>query len=73
MGIRRIENNCFGDACVGRARFIREKHVFGGGRKTCFFRITFFFVDLRESGQSKVCRASDARNFGTIFLGSEAL
>ena len=60
-------------ARVCRARFIREKRVFGGGRKTCFFRITFFFVDLEESGQSKVCRASDGRNFGTIYVGIEAL
>ena len=68
-----IENNCFGDACVGRARFIREKHVFGGSRKTCFSGITFLLVDLWESGQSKVCSASDARNFGTKFVGIEAL
>ena len=73
MGLRRIENNCFGDACVGRARFIREKRVFGGPRKSRFSGITFFFVDLRESGQSKVCRAYDARNFGTKFVGIEAL
>ena len=68
MGLRRIEENYWRDACVSRARFIREKHVFWGGRKTCFLRITFFFVDLGESGQSKVCRASDARNFGTKFV-----
>ena len=58
---------------VRRARFIRKKHVFGGGQKTRFSGITFFSVDLVESGQSKVCRASDARNFGTEFVGIEAL
>ena len=69
MGLRRISKNCFVDARVSRARFIREKRVFRGGRKTCFLQITFFFVDLKESGQSKVCRASDARNFSTKFVG----
>ena len=73
MGLRRIENNCFGNACVGRARFIREKRVFGGSRKSHFSGITFFLVDLVESGQSKVCRASDARNFGIKFVGIEAI
>ena len=63
----------FGDARVCRARFIREKRVFEGSRKSCFSGITFFFVDLGESGQSKVCRASDARNFGTKIVGIEAL
>ena len=63
----------FCDARVSRARFIREKHVFGGGRKTRFSRITFFLVDLRESGQSKVCRASDTRNFDTKFVGIETV
>ena len=73
MGIRRIEENYWRDACVRRARFIREKHVFWGGRKTRFSGITFFLVDMEESGQSNVCRASDARNFGTKFVGIEAL
>ena len=73
MGIRRIENNCFGDACVGRARFIREKHVFGGGRKTRFSVITFFLLLVEGNGHSKVCRASDARNFGTKFVGIEGV
>ena len=69
----RIQENCFCDARVSRARFIHEKHVFGGLEKNTFSRITFFFVDLEESGQSKVCRASDARNFDTKFVGIEAL
>ena len=73
MGLRRIQENCFRDARVSRARFIPEKRVFRGVRKTCFSGITFFFVDLVESGQSKVCRASDARNFGTRFVGIKAL
>ena len=60
-------------ARVSRARFIREKHVFGGARKTCFSGITFFFVDLRESGQSKVCRATDAQNYSTKFVGIEVV
>ena len=68
----RIWENYRLDARVRRVRFIREKHVFGGSRKTCFVRITFFFVDLGESGQSKICSASDARNFGTKFIGIEA-
>ena len=50
-------------------------------RKTCFWefwkstfsRITFFFVDVGKSGQSKVCSASDARNFATKFVGIEVL
>ena len=64
----------FSDARVSRARFIRKKRVFGGSRKTCFSGITFFFVDLVESGQSKVCRASDARNFvPDRFVGIKAL
>ena len=29
-------------------------------------------MDLGESGQSKVCRVSDARNIGTKFFGIEA-
>ena len=73
MGLRRIQENCFHDARVSRARFIREKRVFWGLEKSTFSRITFFFVDLEESGQSKVCRASDGRNFGTKFVGIEAL
>ena len=73
MGLRRIENNCFGDACVGRARFIREKRVFGDGRKTGFSAITFFLFLLGKSGQSKVCRASNARNFGTEFVGIKSI
>ena len=73
MGLRRISEIYFGDACIGRARFIREKPVFGGGRKSCFSGITFFFVDLGESGQSNVCSAYDDRNFGTKFIGIEAL
>ena len=73
MGLRRISEIYFGDACVGRARFIREKRVFWGGRKTGFSAITFFLFLLGKSGQSKVCRASDARNFGTKFVGIEAL
>ena len=60
-------------ARVRRARFIREKRVFGGLQKSGFSEITFFLVDLRESGQSKVCRASDARNFGTKFVGIEGV
>ena len=71
--VRRIENNCFGDACVGRVRLMREKRVFGGPRKSSFSGITFFFLDLVESGQSNVCSASNARNFGTKFVGIEAL
>ena len=73
LSLRRIENNYFGDARVRRARFIREKRVFGSSRKTCFSRITFFLLLLWKSGQSKVCRESDARNFGTKFVGIEAL
>ena len=73
MGLRRIEENYWRDACVGRARFIREKLVFGGGRKTCFLGITFFLVDMGESCQSNVSRAYDARNFGTKFVGIEAV
>ena len=68
MGLMRIENNCFGDACVGRTRFIREKRVFESSRKTYFSGIIFFLVNMVESGQSKVCRASDPRNFGTKFV-----
>ena len=56
------------------ARVLFAKNVFlGVVKKRVFLQITFFFVDLRESGQSKVCRASDARNFGTKFVGIEAL
>ena len=73
MGLRRISEIYFGDARVRRTRFIREKPVFGGSRKSCFSGITFFFLDEGESGQSKVCRASDARNFGTKYVGIEAL
>ena len=73
MGLRRIFEIYFGDACVGRARFIREKHVFWGSRKSRFSGITFFSLDVGESGERKVCRASDARNFGTKFVGIEAL
>ena len=73
MGLRRIEENYWRDACVRRARFISEKHVFGGLEKSTFSGITFFFVDLRESGQSKVYSASDARNFGTKIVGIEAI
>ena len=73
MVIRRISEIYFGDARVSRARFIREKHVFGGSQKSCYSGITFFFVDFRKSGQSKVCRATDARNFVTKFVGIEAL
>ena len=69
----RIWENCSFVACVWRARFIREKRVFGGGRKLCFLQITFFFVNCGESSQSKVCSASDARNFGTKMVGIEAL
>ena len=67
------EENYWHDACVSRTRFIREKHVFGGLEKITFSRITFFLVDLGESGQSKICRASDARNFGTKVVGIEAI
>ena len=73
MGLRRISEIYFGDARVWRARFIREKRVFEGNRKSCFSGITFFFLDLGERGQSKVCNASNARNFGTKFVGIEAL
>ena len=73
MGLIRIWENYRFDARVRRVRFIREKHVFGGSRKTCFLRITFFLVNVGESGQSKVCRASDARNFVTKIFGIEAL
>ena len=73
MGLRRIENNCFGDACVGRVRFMREKRVFEGRRKSCFSGITFFLLNVRESGQSKISRASNTRNFGTKIVGIEAL
>ena len=52
---------------------MREKHVFGGSRKTCFSGITFFFEDVEESVQSKVCSEFDAQNFGTKFVGIEAL
>ena len=63
----------FFDACIRRARFIREKRVFKGVQKTRFSGITFFLVNVVESGQSKVCRASYARNFGTKFVGIEAV
>ena len=63
----------FGDARVRRARFIREKRVFGGLEKSSFSGITFLLLILVGNGQSKVCRASDARNFGTKFVGIEAL
>ena len=55
-----------------RASYAR-KTCFWGSRKSCFSWITFFFLDMEESGQSKVCRASDARNFGTKFVGIEAI
>ena len=73
MGLRRISEIYFGDARVRRARFIREKRVFGGPEKSSFSGITFFLVDVVKSGQSKVCSASDAQNFGTKFIGIEAL
>ena len=73
MGLRQISEIYFGDARVCRARFIREKRVFWGSQKTCFLGITFFLVNMVESGQSKVCSASDARNFGTKFVGIKAL
>ena len=73
IGIKRIQENCFRDACISRARHTREKRVFGGSQKSCFSKITFFLVDMRENSQSKVCSASDARNFGTKFVGIEAL
>ena len=73
MDLRRILEIYFGDARVRRARFIREKRVFGGPRNSCFSGITFFSLDVVESGQSKDCRASDARNFGSKFVGIEAL
>ena len=69
----RIWENCSFVVRVRRARFIREKHVFGGLEKSTFSGITFFFVDLRKSGQSKVCSATDARNFGTNFVGIEVI
>ena len=52
---------------------MREKRVFVGSQKSCFSGITFFLLIMGESGQSKVCRASDARNFGTKFVGIKAL
>ena len=81
MGLRRIQENCFRDARVSRARHtceklflgVVEKRVVWGSQKTSFSGITFFYVDLVESGQSNVCRAFDARNFGTKFVGIEAL
>ena len=72
-GLRRVQENCSFVARVCRVRFISEKRVFGGGEKSCFSGITFFFVDLGKSGQSKFCSASDARNFGTKFIGIKAL
>ena len=65
--------NCSFVARVRRARFIRKKRVFGGPEKTRSSGITFFFVDLGESGTSNVCSTSDARNFGTKFIGIQAL
>ena len=62
-----------GKLFICRARLIREKRVFGGPRKSRFSGITFFLVDLWDNGQSKICRASDARNFGTKIVGIEAL
>ena len=73
MGLRQILEIYFGDARVSRTRFIREKRVFGGGRKRGFSAITFFLLLMGKIGQSKVCRASDARKFGTKFVGIEAL
>ena len=46
---------------------------FGVLKKALFKNNFFFFEDLEESGQSKVCRASDGRNFGTKYVGIEAL
>ena len=73
IGPRPIQENCFHDARVCRARFIREKLVFGGLEKSTFSGITFSIVDMVESGQNKVYRASGARNIGTKFAGIEAL
>ena len=53
--------------------FYSRKTCFWGWSKTRFSGITFFLVDMEESGQSNVCRASDARNFGTKFVEIEAL
>ena len=53
--------------------FYTQKTCFLGSWKIMFFGNNFFFADVGESGQSKVCRASDARNFGTKFIGIEAL
>ena len=50
MGLRRIENNYFGDARVRRARFIREKRVFGVAEKQVFrfFGNNFFLIAFAE-------------------------
>ena len=64
--------NCFRER-FSSARHTREKRVFGGGRKICFSGITFFFVDVGKSGQSKVCSTSEAQNFVTKFVGIEPL
>ena len=71
IGPRRIQENCFRNV-LSRA-FYTRKTCCWGSRKSCFSWITFFFVDVGESGQSKVCSASDAWNFGTKFVGIEAL
>ena len=52
---------------------MREKDVFWGPEKSCFSRITFFSVEIGESGQSKVCSASDEKFFGTNFVGIEGV
>ena len=52
---------------------MREKAVFGVPEKSCFSGITFFLLKTGESGQSKVCSASDQKFFGTNFVGIEAL
>ena len=50
-----------------------RKTCFWGPEKSSFSSITFFLIDVVENGQSKVCSASDARNFGTKFVGIEGL
>ena len=65
----------FGKLFICRVRlpraFYSRKTCFLGWLKNVFFANNFLLVDLRESGQSKVCRAYDARNFGTKFIGSK--
>ena len=59
-------------ASVARVLYAKNEFL-GGGRKRGFSAITFFLLLMGKIGQSKVCRASDARNFGTKFVGIEAL